>query len=164
MPTAAPCHCGAVIQFSLDSLALNLDAGRDCQRPDPDPDELRDLVLRQLQDRAGQITVGDPKFIQNREVVCLCDRDQVAGEMSLRPVSMVVPAARDHGRQLTRAIRDGKRLIDARPAHGREGFDFDFGQFNFVVDLGGVAERSELKDPRDRQPSCHFWMIQNECR
>src|SRR5262245_19053989 len=45
-------------------------------RPYLVPDELRDLVLRQLQDRARQITVGDSKFIQNREVVCLCDRDQ----------------------------------------------------------------------------------------
>jgi hypothetical protein len=38
-------------------------------------DELGDLVLRQLQDCACQITVGEPKFVQNREVVCLRDRD-----------------------------------------------------------------------------------------
>jgi len=35
--------------------------------------------------------------------------------------------------------------VDAWPTHGREVFDFDFGQFDFVIDLGGVAERSELK-------------------
>src|SRR6266571_7069894 len=70
--------------------------------------------------------------------------------MSLRPVSMVVPAARDHCRQLACAIRDGKRLIHARPAHGREGFDFDFGKLDFVIDLRGVAEWRQLEDSRDR--------------
>ena len=43
--------------------------------------ELRDVVRCQLQDLAGQMAVGEPKFIQNREVIRLCDRDQVAGEM-----------------------------------------------------------------------------------
>jgi hypothetical protein len=56
---------------------------------------------------------------------------------------MVVPAGRDHRWQLARAIRDGKRLIDAWPAHGRESFDLDFGQFDFVIDLGRVAERAQ---------------------
>ena len=59
--------------------------------------------------------------------------------MSLRPVGMVIAAARDHGRQLARAIRDGKRLIEARLAHRREGFDFDFSQLDLIVDMGGVA-------------------------
>ena len=45
--------------------------------------ELRDVVRRQLQDLACQMAVGEPKFIQNREVIRLCDRDQVAGEMRL---------------------------------------------------------------------------------
>ena len=45
--------------------------------------ELRDVVRCQLQDLAGQMAVGEPKFIQNREVIRLCDRDQVAGEMRL---------------------------------------------------------------------------------
>ena len=75
--------------------------------------ELRDVVRRQLQDLACQMAVGEPKFIQNREVIRLCDRYQVAGEMRLRPVSMIIPAGRDHRRQLARAIRDGKRLVDA---------------------------------------------------
>ena len=66
---------------------------------------------------------------------------------------MIVPAGRDHRWQLARAIRDGKRLVDAWPAHGREGFDFDFGQFDFVIDLGGVAERSELKTPEIDNPA-----------
>ena len=26
---------------------------------------------------------GEPKFIQDREVICFCDRDQIAGEMRL---------------------------------------------------------------------------------
>src|SRR5262245_13263722 len=98
---------------------------------------LRDLVSRHLQDRAGQIAVGAPELIQNCEMVRVCDRDQVAGEMLLRAVSMVVPAARDHRRQLARTIRNGERLVDAGPAHGRKSFDFDLGQLELVVDLGG---------------------------
>jgi hypothetical protein len=45
--------------------------------------ELSDVVRCQLQDFACQMAVGEPKFIQNREVIRLCDRDQVAGEMRL---------------------------------------------------------------------------------
>jgi hypothetical protein len=45
--------------------------------------ELRDLVARQLQDFACQMAIGRPKFIQNREVICFCDRDQVARQMKL---------------------------------------------------------------------------------
>ena len=55
--------------------------GRDGQRRDHGTDELRDLVRRQLQDFACQMAVGEPKFIQDREVIRLCDRDQVAGKM-----------------------------------------------------------------------------------
>ena len=58
---------------------------------------------------------------------------------------MVVRAGRDHRLQLACAIRDGKRLVDAWPAHGREGFDFDFRQFDFIIDLGGIAEWSDSK-------------------
>jgi hypothetical protein len=36
------------------------------------------LRSRQLQDRACQTTVGKSKFIENREVVCLYDRNQAA--------------------------------------------------------------------------------------
>ena len=43
--------------------------------------ELRDLICRQLQDFACQMTVGEPKFIQNRKMIRLGDRDQIAGEM-----------------------------------------------------------------------------------
>ena len=45
--------------------------------------ELRDLVRGQLQDLACQMAVGEPKFIQYRKVVRLCDRDQVTGKMRL---------------------------------------------------------------------------------
>jgi hypothetical protein len=62
--------------------------------------------------------------------------------MSLSPVSMEIPTASDHRRQLARAIGYGKWLIDARQAHWREGFDLDFGQLDLIVDMGGVAQRS----------------------
>ena len=86
----------------------------------------QDPVFGHPQDRACQNTVGMPEFIQNREVVRVDDRDQVAREMRPRPVCVVVSAARDHGRQLARAVRDGERLVDALPTHGREGFDLGF--------------------------------------
>jgi hypothetical protein len=108
-------------------------------RPDLGSNKLQGLVFGHLQDRACQDTVGVPEFIQNREVICVDDRNQVAGEMRPRPVCMVISATCDHGRQLARAIRDGERLIDARPAHGREGFDFDFAQIDLIVDMGGIA-------------------------
>ena len=50
--------------------------------------------------------VGLSQLIQNREVIGVGDRYQVAWGMSLRPVGMVIPAARDHGRQLAGAIGD----------------------------------------------------------
>jgi len=114
----------------------------------------------QLQDRACQTTVGKSKFIENREVVCLYDRNQATREMGLSPVSMEIPTASDHRRQLTRAIGYGKWLIDARQAHWRERFDLDFGQVDLIVDMGGVTQRSKFKYARNRQPSRHSWMIQ----
>ena len=42
-----------------------------------------DLVRRQLQDFACQMAIRELKFIQDREVICFCDRDQIAGEMRL---------------------------------------------------------------------------------
>src|SRR5262249_7511577 len=103
------------------------------------------LRFGQLQDRTCQTTVGKSKFIENREVVRLYDRNQVAWEMSLSSVSMEITTAGDHRRQLARAIGYGKWLIDARQAHWREGFDLDFGQLDLIVDMGGVAQRSKVK-------------------
>ena len=51
------------------------------QRRDRGTDELRDLVRRQLQDFACQMAIRESKFIQDRKVICFCDRDQIAGEM-----------------------------------------------------------------------------------
>src|SRR5262249_25591439 len=82
--------------------------------------QLDGLRSCQLQDRACQITVGKSQMIQDREVVCIYDRNQATGEMSLSPVSMEIPTARDHRRQLTRAIADGQWLINARQAHWRK--------------------------------------------
>src|SRR5215831_15398767 len=117
--------------------------------------QLDGLRSCQLQDRACQITVGKSQLIQDREMVCLYDRNQATGEMSLSPVSMEIPTARDHRWQLTRAIGEGKWLIDAWQAHWREGFDLDFGQLDLIVDMGGVAQRSKFKYTRNRQPCRH---------
>ena len=111
------------------------------------------LVCCQLQDFACQMAVGEPKFIQNRKVIRLCDRYQIAGEMRLRPVSMVVPASRDHRWQLACTIRDGKRLVDAWSAHGRQGFDFDFRQFDFVIDLGESRSGASSNTPEIDNPA-----------
>ena len=71
--------------MTVETPAIVADRIRRCdgQGRDPSTDELRDLVRRQLQDFACQMAVGEPKFIQNREVIRLCDRDQVAGEVRL---------------------------------------------------------------------------------
>src|SRR5262249_33597082 len=69
---------------------------------------LGSLLSRQLEDRACQTTVGKSEFIQNREVVCVYDRNQATWEMSLSAVGMKIPTAGDHRRQLTRAISYGK--------------------------------------------------------
>src|SRR5262245_37071904 len=84
--------------------------------------------------------------------------------MSPSPESMEIPTARDHRRQLLRAISYGQWLVHARQAHWREGFDLDFGQLDLIVDMGGVAQRSKFKNARDRQPCRHAWMIQEKCR
>ena len=47
-------------------------------------------MFRELQDRTCENAVGKSKFIQNREVVCLYDRNQLAGEMSLSPVCVEI--------------------------------------------------------------------------
>src|SRR5205823_3037981 len=43
------------------------------------------------------------QLIQNREVIGVGDRYQVAWDMPLRPVGMIIAAARDHGWQLAGA-------------------------------------------------------------
>jgi hypothetical protein len=98
-----------------------------------------------LQNRAGQMAVGMPELIQDREVIGLDDRDQVAGKVLPRPVRMLVAAARDHGRQLAGAISDRQQLVDAGAAHGREGFDLIFRQLDRIVDMPGIAQRRELE-------------------
>src|SRR5262245_10231051 len=84
--------------------------------------------------------------------------------MSLRPVGMVITAASDHRRQLARAVRNGKRLIGARPTHWRQGFNLLLGQLDLVVDMRGVAKGSEIENSRDGDPRRHLRMIQYERR
>jgi hypothetical protein len=67
---------------------------------------LRGLVLSHRKHGAGERAVGLSQLIQDREVIGVDDRYQVACGVSLRPVGMVIPAARDHGRQLAGAIGD----------------------------------------------------------
>src|SRR5262249_15862914 len=71
---------------------------------------LRALVLRHRNHGAGERAVGLSQLIQNREVIGVGDRYQVAWDMPLRPVGMVIAAARDHGRQLAGAVGDTQRL------------------------------------------------------
>src|SRR5262245_63171691 len=130
------------------------------RNPQEDNGIFNSLRSRQLQDRACQTAVGRSQLIQDREVVCVYDRNQVTREMSLSPVSMEIPTASDHRRQLTRAISYGEWLLGARQAHWRKGFDLDFGQLDLIVDVGGVPQRSEVKYARNRQPCRHSWMIQ----
>src|SRR5499426_4654666 len=78
---------------------------------------LRGLVFRHRNNGAGERTVGLSQLIQNREVIGVGDRYQVAWDMPLRPVGMVIAAARDHGRQLAGAVGDTQRLVDDRPPH-----------------------------------------------
>ena len=61
---------------------------------------LRGLGLRHRNHGAGERGVGLSQFIQNCEVIGVGDWYQVAWNMPLRPVGMVIAAARDHGRQL----------------------------------------------------------------
>src|SRR5262249_23085282 len=85
---------------------------------------LRGLVLRHRNHGAGERAVGLSQLIQNREVIGVGDWDQVAWDMPLRPVGMVIAAARDHGRQLAGAVGDTQRLVYDRPPHQSELLDF----------------------------------------
>jgi hypothetical protein len=120
-----------------------LDAGGTGRRPESGTAELGDLVSRHLQDCAGQIAVGEPKLIQNREMVRVCDWDQVAGEMLLRAVSMIVPAAGNHRWQLARTIRDGERLVDAGPTHDAFGLKVS-AQRSLAARVGTLATNEVL--------------------
>jgi len=63
--------------------------------------------------------VGLSQLIQNRKVIGVGDQYQVAWDMSLRPVGMVIAAARDHGWQLAGAVGDTQRLVHDRPLRRR---------------------------------------------
>src|SRR5215475_12965370 len=88
------------------------------------PNPLRGLVFCHCNHGAGERAVGLSQLIQNREVIGVGDRYQVAWDMPLRPISMVIAAARDHGRQLAGAVGDTQRLVDDRPPDRREVLDF----------------------------------------
>src|SRR5512132_3391566 len=103
---------------------------------------LRGLVLSHRKHGAGEGAVGLSQLIQNREVIGVGDRYQIAWGMSLRPVGMVIPAARDHSRQLAGAIGDTQRLVRDWPTHRRELLDFLLAQLHLVVDMRGIAQRS----------------------
>src|SRR5262249_25946912 len=64
------------------------------------PNPLDRLVFCHCDHGAGERAVGLSQLIQNREVIGVGDRYQVAGDMPLRSVGMVIAAARDHRRQL----------------------------------------------------------------
>src|SRR6476646_12251691 len=83
------------------------------------PNPLRGLVFCHCNHGAGERAVGLSQRIQNREVICVGDRYQVAWNVPLRSVGMVIAAARDHGRQLAGAVGDTQRLVDDWPPHGR---------------------------------------------
>jgi hypothetical protein len=120
------------------------------------------LVLRHGGYRAGERAVGLPQLVQNREVIRVRDRYQVAGDMALRPVAMVVAAARDHRGQLAGAVRDTQRLVHNRPPHRRELLDLLLAQLHLVVDMGGIAQRTKIKDAGDRQSRGYLGMIKDE--
>jgi hypothetical protein len=126
------------------------------------PNPLRGLVLRHRNHGASERAAGLSQLIQNREVIGVGDRYQVAWNMPLRPVGMVIAAARDHGRQLAGAVGDTQRLVNDRPPHRRELLDFLLAQLHLVVDMRGVAQRTEIEDAGDRQPRRHLGMIKNE--
>src|SRR5215204_3820372 len=97
-------------------------------------------------------------------MICAGDRNQIARAMSLRPVGVVITAAGDHRRQLARAVSNGKRLFDRWPAHWRQGFNLRLGQLDLVVDMRGIAKRSQIENSRDGHPRRHLRMIQYERR
>src|SRR5262245_45858012 len=123
---------------------------------------LRGLVFRHGDYGAGERAVGLSQFIENREVIGVGDRYQVAWDMSLRPIGMVIAAARNHGRQLVGAVGDTKRLVDDRPPHRREVLDFLLAQLHFVVDMRGVAQSAEIEHTRYCQARRYLGMIKNE--
>src|SRR5262245_39523967 len=90
--------------------------------------------------------------------------DQITGEVMPRAIGVEVSTSRDHRRQLTRAIGDGQWLVDARQAQGRQGVDLNLRQPDLVVDVGRIAERSELEHAGDRQPRRYPWMVEEESR
>src|SRR5262245_61981266 len=90
------------------------------------------------------------------------DRNHTARKMGLRSVGMVITTASDHRWQLARAVSNGKRLVDARPAHGRQSFNLLLGQLDLIVDMRGVAKCSEIENSRDGQARRHLRMIQYE--
>src|SRR5262244_3491772 len=126
------------------------------------PTPLRGLIFRHRNNGAGERTVGLSQLIQNREVIGVGDRYQVAWDMPLRPVGMVIAAARYHGRQLAGAVGDTQRLVDDRPPNRRELLDFLLAQPHLVVDMRGVAQRTEIEHARDCQPRRYLGMIKNE--
>src|SRR5262249_34238595 len=112
----------------------------------------------------GECAVRLAQLIQDREVIGVGDRYQVAWDMPLRPVGMVIATARDHGRQLAGTVGDTQWLVDVRPPHWRELLAFLLAGLPLVVDMRGVAQRTEIEYTRDRQARRHLGMIKNERR
>src|SRR6516164_915489 len=75
---------------------------------------------------------------------------------------MVIAAARDHRRQLAGAISDTQRLVHNWPSHRRELLDLLLAKLHLVVDMRGVAQRTEIKHAGDRQSSRYLRMIKDE--
>src|SRR5262249_8243468 len=109
------------------------------------PNRLYGLVFCDCNHGAGERAVWLPQLIQNRKVIGVGDRYQVAWDMPQRTVGVVIAAARDHGRQLAGAVGDTQRFVDDRPPHRREVLDFVLAQFHLVVDMRGVAQRAEIE-------------------
>src|SRR5262245_64263198 len=65
---------------------------------------LRGLVFRHRNNGAGERAVGLSQLIENREVIGVGDRYQVAWDMPLRAVGMVMAADGDHGRYVAGAV------------------------------------------------------------
>src|SRR5215471_13223105 len=126
------------------------------------PNPLHGLVFGHCNHGAGERAVGLSQLIQDREVIGVGDRYQVAWDMLLRSVGMVIAAARDHGRQLAGAVGDTQRLVDDRPPHRREVLDFLLAQLHLVVDMRGVAQGTQIEHARDRHSRRYLGMIKYE--
>src|SRR5215471_18835169 len=126
------------------------------------PNPLRGLVFRHRNNGAGERAVGLSQLIQDREVIGVGDRYQVAWDMLLRSVGMVIAAASNHGPQLAGAVGNTQRLVDDRPPHRREVLDFLLAQLHLVVDMRGVAQGTQIEHARDRQPRRYLGMIKYE--